>query len=67
MTSRVSVIPSEVEEPAVWPAWAKSRFLDYAGSSAFADDPAALEMTVGMRGAASLAMTMGMRVRLRLQ
>jgi len=25
----------------------KSRFLDSAGSSAFADDPAALEMTMG--------------------
>jgi len=25
----------------------ESRFLDFAGSSAFADDPSALEMTVG--------------------
>jgi hypothetical protein len=40
-------IPSEVEEPALSPGERKSRFLDSAGSSAFADDHAALEMTMG--------------------
>jgi len=36
----------------------KSRFLDFAGSSAFADDPAVLEMTTGN---CAREMTMEMR------
>jgi len=43
-TKHVPVIPSEVEEPRVWRRELKSRFLDAAGSSAFADQTAALEM-----------------------
>src|SRR5208337_2576273 len=43
----VPVIPSGVKEPAGWSARAKSRFLDSAESSAFADGPATLEMTIG--------------------
>jgi hypothetical protein len=42
----IPVIPHEVGK-AVWLPRTESRFLDSAGSSAFADNPATLEMTTG--------------------
>jgi hypothetical protein len=47
MREHVHLLVDEPEETLIKSGMGKSRFLDSAGSSAFADDPAALEMTMG--------------------